>query len=105
MCREFLEETGISTTTEQWAFFGSHQKSAQYHLDEQAYSMYLFSTILTPDQMAQLSQPTEEEPKWLTLNDLASLLYNGVGGVLMYVTMAYNHYGKSFNTMTIETPT
>jgi 8-oxo-dGTP pyrophosphatase MutT (NUDIX family) len=102
MRREFQEETGIETTIEQWSYFGSHQKPARHHLDDQAYALHLFSTVLTAEQMTQLSQPTNEEPEWLLLNDLPRLLDAEVPGTLMYIAIALNHRNRPFHTMTIE---
>jgi len=106
MVREFKEETNIDTVLEQWQVFGSHQRPGMFNADPSSYSLYLLSTTLTPDQMAQLQQTTEEAPIWQGLYDgtLSDLLHQdyAVNGTLLYVAMALNHAGRPLSTMTIE---
>lgn len=97
MRREFLEETGIITTLEQWSLFGLHQKPARHHLDDQAYAASLFTTVLSTDQMAQLGMPTAEKPLWFDLDRMHRLQDTGVQGTLMYLTAALTHLSSPIN--------
>lgn len=108
MAREFEEETGISTDPSQWSLFAQHCKPGTFNGDPSSYTLHVLSTVLTHEQMSQLTQTTEEVPYWFglyngELHDLLDPEY-AVNGTLMYVAMALNHMGRPFSTMTIETP-
>lgn len=113
MVREFEEETAVKTDPLQWSMFGQHVLQATFDRDPQSYHLYLFSTVLTEAQTMQIEAPTDEEPLWFAVCYLGTLAegetnedykVQGVGGVSMYALMALNHMGRSFHTMTIETP-
>ena len=108
MAREFEEETGIQTDPGRWSLFAQHCKPGTSNGDPQSYTLHVLSTVLTFDQMDQLTQTTEEIPVWQglydgSLHDLLDPTY-AVDGVLMYVAMSLNHAGRPFSTMTIENP-
>lgn len=108
MVREFKEETGIDTDVSQWEHYATHARPGTFNGDPSSYTLNLLTTVLTAEQMVQLSEPTDETPYWHSLwsVDLSRLLdpNYAVNGTLMYVAMALNHMGRPFHTMTIETP-
>lgn len=108
MIREFREETGITTQVGQWHEFGRHIRPSKFEGDQNAYRLVLFACYLGNTQAAFMVQTTEEEPMWLELDQLGSLLSpgllcTGVSGVVAYIGMAMNHLDcLSFYTTTIE---
>lgn len=84
MVREFKEETGINTTKADWKYVGEHAISGKF-------SLSLFCTRLTDDQISELQQPTDEKPVWIDIQTIGELYFTGVQGLPMYLSCAEYH--------------
>lgn len=71
--REFAEETAIQTTLDQWRHCGIIQRFGKDLTDKDEWTVSVYCTDLTGEQIDAVKKTTDETPEWVDIGDLEAL--------------------------------